>query len=117
MTFPIGNSLSAIRAFSKGMSVTADNVANVNSDEFKKSRAVMEAGVNDAVKVDIQRIDTPGPVIQDTRGREHVERELSNVDLGEEIPRTIPFQRGYEANLKILQTHDEMLGTVIDLLG
>lgn len=117
MAFPIGNNLSAIRAFSTGMSVTANNVANANSDGFKKSRAVMEAGLNDAVKLDIQKVDVPGPVIFETRGYEQVERELSNVDLGEEIPRTIPLQRGFEANIKMFQTQDEMLGTIIDMIG
>ncbi|MCF8062826.1 MAG: flagellar basal body protein [Deltaproteobacteria bacterium] len=116
MSFSIGSNLSALQALGTKMAVTADNVANVSSDAFKKSRAVLEEGENGAVKVDIQKIGTPGPVIQDTRGTEPVERELSNVDLAEELPRTIPTGRGYEANLKIIQTRDEMLGTVIDLL-
>lgn len=113
MSFPIGSNLSALRAYGTKMSVTADNIANVSSEGFKKSRAVLEQGQNEAVKVDIQKIDTPGPVILDTQG---VERELSNVDPGEELVETIPTSRGYEANIKGIQTRDEMLGTVIDLI-
>ena len=116
MSISIGSNLSALQAFGTKMSVTANNVANVSSDGFKKSRAVLEEGRGDAVTVDIQKIDTPGPLVQDTRGTEPVERELSNVDLAEELPRTIPTSRGYEANIEVVRTRDEMLGTVIDLL-
>jgi flagellar hook protein FlgE len=44
-----------------------------------------------------------------------IEKEMSNVDLTEEIPEMIPTQRGYEANLKAIKTQDEMLGTLINL--
>ena len=116
MSISIGSNLSALQAFGTKMSVTANNVANVSSEAFKKSRAVLEEGQNEAVTVDIRKIDDPGPVIQDTRGTETIQRELSNVDLGEELPRTIPTSRGYEANIEVVRTRDEMLGTVIDLL-
>ena len=46
-----------------------------------------------------------------------VENELSNVDLAEELPQTILAQRGYEANLKTIQTYDETLKSIIDILG
>lgn len=43
-------------------------------------------------------------------------KEGSNVGLlAREITSTIPTQRGYEANLKMVKTQDEMLGTVIDM--
>ena len=116
MSLSVGSTLSALRAFGTKMSVTANNVANVSSDGFKRSRAVLEEGRNQSVEVEIQKIDTPGPVIQDIRGTEPVQRELSNVDLAEELPRTIPTSRGYEANLEMIRTKDEMLGTVIDLV-
>lgn len=43
--------------------------------------------------------------------------EHSNVDLAREITGTIPLQRGYEANLKMIQTEDEMLGNLLDIKG
>ncbi len=116
MLFSIGNNLSALQAFGTQMAVRANNVANVNTDGFKKSRAILEEGLNDAVKVDIQRVEDPGPVVVNTSGTGSMTRELSNVDLGEELPRTIPSQRGYEANIKVFQTQDEMLGTIVDLI-
>jgi flagellar hook protein FlgE len=46
-----------------------------------------------------------------------VEKETSNVNLEEELPDLMLTQRTYEANLKVLQTHDDMLGTALDILG
>ncbi|MGD8386055.1 MAG: flagellar hook basal-body protein [Desulfobacteraceae bacterium] len=43
--------------------------------------------------------------------------EHSNVDMAREITGTIPLQRGYEANLKVIQTEDEMLGSLLDIMG
>lgn len=43
--------------------------------------------------------------------------EMSNVDIAKEITDTIPLQRGYEANLTVIKTKDEMLGSLLDILG
>jgi flagellar hook protein FlgE len=43
--------------------------------------------------------------------------EMSNVDMAKEITDTIPLQRGYEANLTVIKTKDEMLGSLLDILG
>jgi len=51
-----------------------------------------------------------GPVISNAL-------EHSNVDMAREITGTIPLQRGYEANLKVIQTEDEMLGSLLDIMG
>jgi flagellar basal-body rod protein FlgC len=46
-----------------------------------------------------------------------VEKETSNVNLEEELPDMMVTQRTYEANLKVLQTQDKMLGTLLDILS
>ena len=50
-------------------------------------------------------------------GDQQVEREGSNVNLEEEVPEMMVTQRAYEANLKVLQTQDRMLGTLMDIMG
>lgn len=110
----IGNNISALSAFGTQMNVTANNVANVNTDGFKRSRTTLEEGQNGSVTPNIEKIDTPGAVVQEGFGNAET-RELSNVDLAQEITSTIPTQRGYEANLKMAQTMDDMLGKVIDM--
>ena len=117
MISSISSTISALQAFGKKMSVTANNVANVQSDEFKKSRAVLQEGERNEVKVEINKIETPGPIITEIEDDEMVEKELSNVDLAEEIPQTIIAQRNYEANIKTAQALDETLKTIIDIKG
>ena len=46
-----------------------------------------------------------------------IEKEGSNVNLEEEIPELMVTQRTYEANLKVLQTQNKMLGTLLDITG
>jgi len=117
MIFSVDNNISALKAFGAKMGVTANNIANVESEEFKKSSALLQEGERGSVKVDISRIDTPGAIGTKYIDDEQVETEMSNVDLAEEIPETIPTQRGYEANLTVIKTKDEMLATIIDILG
>jgi flagellar basal-body rod protein FlgC len=45
-----------------------------------------------------------------------VVKETSNVDLAEEIPNLMIAQRGYEANLKTIQTQEEVLGSLLDIV-
>ena len=118
MVSSINSSLSALDAFGSKMDVTANNIANVESEGFKKSRADLMEGPNGSVEVEINRIDSPGNVVyeEDNQGQ-MIEKELSNVDLSEEIPQTMVAQRGYEANLKLIAARDDMLGSVLDILG
>ncbi len=43
--------------------------------------------------------------------------EISNVELAEEIPNLMISKRFYQANLKVIQTADEMLGSLLDTKG
>ena len=113
----VNSTLSALQAYRKSMRVTANNIANVNTDEFKKSRASMKESINGGVEVDVSKINTPGHRYKEFDGDQMVEKETSNVDLAEEIPDLMVTQHTYQANLKVLQTRDKMLGTTLDILG
>jgi len=117
MISSIGSTLSALSAFGKKAGVTADNVANWQSEEFKKSQAVFTEGENKTVDVEIRRIDTPGTLVDEVKNGEIVQKELANVDLVEEIPQIVVTQRGYEANLKTITAQDEVLRNLIDIVG
>ena len=116
MTFSIQSTLSAIKAFSTKMGVTANNIANVETEEFKKSTATLVEGSKENVEVEIDQPDIPGPVVVEVTNGQLTEKEMSNVDLAEEIPQTMIAQRGYEANLAALRTQDEMLKSIIDII-
>ena len=113
----VNGALSALQAYKKSMGVTANNIANVNTEGFKKSRVTMNEGVNGGVEVAVNKVNTPGHRYQELDRDQVVDRETSNVNLEEEIPDLMVTQRTYEANLKVLQTRDKMLGTTLDILG
>ncbi len=112
----INSALTAIDAFFKKMDVASNNVANIISDGFKKSRAVMEEGQNGGVTVSIQKIDTPGSIITYDDGSGVQTKEGSNVDFAEEAVNMMLAQRGIEANVKSLEAQNELLGIFLDIV-
>ena len=116
MAFALNAALSALGAYEKKLNVTADNIANVNTDGFKKSRAVLQEGNPSGVVVSISRVNTPGSPILPPDGTGEI-RESSNVDLAEEIVDLHTTKYGFQANLKTLKTEDEMLGSLFDILA
>ena len=117
MIFSISSSLSAIKSYAEKMRVISNNVANVETDKFKKRRAILVEDPESNVHAEINHIETPGPTVTEVNEGHISQRELSNVNLAEEIPQTISTQRGYEANLLTINTQDEMLRSIIDILA
>ena len=117
MISALNGTLSALRAFVTKLGATADNIANVNTDGFKRNRAVLHEDDNGGVRVELSKDQSPGlryDVIEDGK---KVEKETSNVDLAEEIPDLMLTKRAYQANLKTIETQDEMLGSLLDTIG
>lgn len=110
------SALSGIKAFGTKIGVTANNIANMNTDGFKKSRAVLEEGHPSGVTASIEEIDTPGAILpaQDGSGET---RETSNVDLEEEVGNLITARTALSANTKTLKTWDEMTESLLDLFA
>ena len=111
----IQSALSGLTAFSTQVAVTTHNVANVNTDGFKKSRTELIAMESGGVRSAIQKDETAGPTILNNTGYGPAQLELSNVDLAEEAVNQIIGQRGFEANFQTIKTADEMLGTILDI--
>ena len=111
----IQSSLNALQAFSKKQESIADNTANVNTDEFKKTRVTFTADGPQSPVPQVSTINTPGPMVfeQTASGYEMVEK--SNVDIAEEIPQSMINQRAFEANVKMVQAADEMIGSLLDI--
>ncbi len=117
MISTLGTSVSAVTSFRNKMDVTANNIANVNTDGFKKSRATLKEGKYGGVETQIQEINTPGSIRLETIDGELTEIESSNVDLAEELTETIITKTGHESNLKTLKTVDDMIGSLLDVIG
>jgi flagellar hook protein FlgE len=117
MISPLNSTVSALQAYNSQMEVTSNNIANVNTEGFKKSKATLQEGANGGVQVDVKRVDTPGHRFQALEGDQRVEKETSNVDLSEEVPQMMVTQHAYQANMKVIQTQDEMLGNLLNIVG
>jgi flagellar hook protein FlgE len=111
------STLSALNAFDKKMNMIANNVANVETEGFKKSRATLVEGPENSVRVEITQPEDPGPIVLEVTDGQIDEKEISNVDLTEEIPQSTVALRGYEANLATIRTQDEMLNSILDIVG
>ena len=109
MISSIGNNLSALKAFGIGLGIKANNIANSDSENYKKSRVINTVGENGEVKTEIRKVapENEFPLINSQDATS--EAEPSNVDLTEEIPGMIMDQRGFQANLKVIATKEEML--------
>ena len=107
----------ALNAFSKSLAVASNNVANMNTDGYKKSRAILQENQNGGVEISIQKIDTPGSPIPCEETSDSQIKEASNVDLAEEMVHIISAQRGHEANVKSLEAQNELRGTILDIVG
>lgn len=109
------SALSALQAFGTKLQSNGNNIANISSEGFKKTRVTLANQEPQGVRTSIEKIDTPGTVTyeQTSAGMQFV--ELSNVDLGQELPETSMNTRFYQANLKTLEATDEMLGSLLKL--
>ena len=111
----IQSALSGLRAFATKIENNANNIANMNTDGFKKDRVVLSAEAPQGVKATVEQIDAPGSVIAEPTDQGYEMIEQSNVDLGEEIPEMLLNKHGYTANLKTLQTADQMMQSLLDI--
>jgi flagellar basal body rod protein FlgG len=108
--------LTAIRAFDEKMFIIANNIVNVNTDGFKKSRAVIEEKEISGVSTSSEQVNTAGDIVT-IEGVTQGVRETSNVTLEEELTALMTNKTNYEANLKTVTATDELQGTLFDILA
>ncbi len=112
------NNVSALNAFSRQVHTTANNLANAFSDDFKARKTYNTQAPESQTVTTHTAIDTSaGPLIDDPVKNDGSLKELSNTDMAEELTNQISAQNGFDANAKVIQTHDQTLGTIIDMMG
>jgi flagellar basal-body rod protein FlgC len=116
--------LSALRAFGVKSQVTANNVANVNTDGFQKSRVDLMEGAASGVEVSISKPGSPEkrgaamvPLAGGPGESDNNQKKPSDVDIAEEMVSMMTTENFYSANTKMVQSKDAMLGTLIDMVG
>ncbi len=107
--------LSGLQAVATKVQVNGNNVANTNTESFKKSRVVLSEQQPEGVKATVEKVDTPGSYVAELTEQGVEMFETSNVELNEEIPEMILNQHSYTANLKTIQTIEEMTESLVNI--
>lgn len=107
--------LSGLLALQKKVDSTANNIANADSDGYKKTKVTLTETKPQGVQANVQQINTPGPQVLEQTPAGEALVEKSNVELTEELPSLMLSRRFFQANLKMIQTQDEMLGSLLDI--
>lgn len=106
-----GISGSGIRAAFKMLDISANNTANINTDGYKKDKAVFKETLGGGVKAEAQKTTGPGPFYQSGSKL----AEASNTDYAEESVNRILSKMMLSANIAVLRTTDEMEKTAVDI--
>ena len=114
MSQVFNTALSALRAFDIRMDVNANNIVNVNTEGFKKTRVLLKESIPGGVQADLQQIKTPG-VLLGVNEKTGDSRESSNVNLAEEIAEQIITRYALEASILTLITADDMDRMLMDI--
>jgi flagellar basal body rod protein FlgG len=109
----IQTSLAALFTFGNKLSSSARNIANINTDGYKKRITRISENEEGLPEATTTVSDAPGLFVPDG---DQV-RETSNVDLAEELPQMMIAKRGYEANLKGIKVQDQLFKSTLDILA
>lgn len=111
------SALSGMQAFGTKIESNANNIANVSSEGFKKTKVTLSSQAPQGVKASVETVDKPGMIRfeETSEGTEAV--ELSNVDMAEELPESQLNVRFYQANMKTIQATDEMTESLLNIKG
>lgn len=96
--------ISGVGTASQGVSLAAGNVANVNSENYRAQR--------------LQREELPEGGVRGSGVQESAEPAVpggSNVDLAAEAVALKTESVAYQANLKVVQAQQDMIGTALDM--
>ncbi len=92
-----GISVSALSAYITRLNVTANNVANMNTEGFKPSVATINAVSDGGVSPTIRQLEIP------------------EVDMAKEMVDLITTEFGFKANLNAVRTEDEIINSILDI--
>lgn len=106
---------SALQTFGTRLNSNSNNLANANTNGFKRTRVVNATVDPTGVKAQVEKVETPGAKVYEETSNGYDQVELSNVDLGTEITDMNLNSTMYKANLKTIETVNEMTGELLNL--
>ena len=107
--------LSGIQAGSRILGASAHNIANTQTEGFKRTHTSLEESPASGVIVNLTQDQRPGPQLP-TGDDPFIFREGSNVDLEEELVRTLEATHLIESNLASFRVQDKVLGSLLDIV-
>jgi flagellar basal body rod protein FlgG len=111
----MASALSGIQAGGRILSVGAHNIANAQTESFKRTRALPEeSSAGGGVRVTLQTDERPGPQFLSSHNSFSL-REGSNVDLSEEIISNLQAVNLIEANMASMRIQGKVLGSLLDI--
>ncbi len=122
----ISPNIQALNVLALSRQIGANNIANMNTPDFKASRLSLETGA-EGQGVRAQGIDqdlSPGPMVPALQDGVEAEdyflpawgmAEGGNTDLVVEMVNSIRDERAFQANATMVRSWVEMAGTILDL--
>ena len=114
MISAMNSAQSGISAGLKRQEVSANNVANVSTEGFKKDTVIQNEGSTGGVVVHIEKSSIPGPQLPEADGSLV---EGSNADLAEEAVNQSIATTTLGANLAALEATQQAEKSMIDLFA
>lgn len=109
------SALTGLQAFGTRLQSNSNNIANANTDGFKKTMVTNASVHPQGVKALVNKVSDPGPtVFQETAGGMELV-EQSNVDPAKELVDMNLNSTMYKANLKTIETVNDMTGALLNL--
>lgn len=130
-------SLNALQTFGNGTSVTAHNLANMNTTDFRRWSHTNVSGSGESVRLHVEPGGVPGSTLPESPftsafpgGRDQVSLSEgagtgmdavgwsgeNTVDLAQEMTSLTVDQTGFEANAAVIGTLSELDSTVLGLI-
>ena len=107
--------LSGLQAYSVATEATANNVANMNTNGFKKDRVTLSSQYPQGVSATVDKDNSPGAYSLDSTSQGDQMAESSNVDLTQEMPNMMINQAAFNVNIKSLQASDQMMQSLLEI--
>jgi|YNPNPStandDraft_1061719.scaffolds.fasta_scaffold01594_3 flagellar basal-body rod protein FlgC len=116
---PLQTAMAGLFANAAKLAVAANNIANSATQGYKKNTAVIEAGPENSPHVHISTLSDAGVLTLSQEGlpADSQPRELSTVDVAEEYVQMTVASYGYRVNAAVIRTHDQMLGSILDIIA
>jgi len=106
--------ISGIQAGSRILGTSAHNIANAQTENFKRTHAILEESSAGGVIVSLSQDNRPGPQLP-TGDDPFTFRQGSKVDLQNEFIHIVEASNIIEANLASIRTQDKVLGSLLDI--